>query len=346
MMQNHSLRMRRQQGLSLVELMVALAIGSFLIIGAVQIYNQSRQAFLVNESVARVQETAQFALDTIEADLRMASNWGRNSRGLAVEGRSLVGEPNPKELTIPVGADGSCGDNWAFDLARPIDGADNVADNGYDLPCAARGGFDPQSDLVTIRRASVQPVDPVDLEPGRLYVQSTRVQGELFDDGTTPLSFLPITNHPITGAPSSAAHNLMVSSYYVSPTSDLIPGVPTLRRKTLTVRDGAPFIEDQEVAPGVENIQLQLGIDVDEDNTVDRYVNPGSDIYNPAAGGYIPGARVLTARIWLVVRGVTTEFGLQDARNYAPGNANLGQMNDSFRRLQVSKTILLRNARI
>ena len=53
----------------------------------------------------------------------------------------------------------------------------------------------------------------------------------------------------------------------------------------------------------------------------------------------------MTARIWLVVRGVTTEFGLQDNRTYNPGNANLGTMNDSFRRLQVSKTILLRNAR-
>ena len=39
---------RHQAGLTLVELMVALAIGSFLIIGAVQIYTQSRQAFVVN----------------------------------------------------------------------------------------------------------------------------------------------------------------------------------------------------------------------------------------------------------------------------------------------------------
>ena len=313
---------QRQAGLTLVELMVALAIGSF-----------------VNESIARVQETAQFAMDTIEADLRMASNWGRNSRGLAVEGRSLVGDPNPASLTVPVGDNGSCGDGWAFNLALPIDGSDN----DYTLACAADGGFDALSDVVTVRRVSVAPAAP---EAGRLQIQSTRIQGQLFEDGAVPAAFVPITNHPITGAPSSATHNLIVNSYYVSPTSDLIPGVPTLRRKTLTIRNGAPFIEDQEVAPGVENIQLQLGIDVDEDNTVDRYVNPGSDIYNPAAGGYIPGARVLTARIWLVVRGVTTEFGLQDARNYAPGNANLGQMNDSFRRLQVSKTILLRNARI
>jgi len=335
MMQNKAQSKRRQSGLTLVELMVALAIGSFLIIGAVQIYSQSRQAFVVNESIARVQETAQFAMDTIEADLRMASNWGRNSRGLAVEGRSLVGDANPTGLTVP---QPTCGDDWAFDLARPIDGSDNA----YNLICPSDGGAQVASDVVTIRRASVQPTVP---EVGRLQVQSTRIQGELFELGAVPAAFLPVTNHPITGAPSSATHNLMVNSYYVSPTSDLIPGVPTLRRKTLTMRNGAPVIEDQEVAPGVENIQLQLGIDVDEDNTVDRYVNPGDDVYNPAAAGYIPGARVMTARIWLLVRGVTTEFGLQDARNYQPGNANIGQTNDSFRRLQVSKTILLRNAR-
>ena len=325
MQRRHSL-FRQQSGLTLVELMVALAIGSFLIIGAVQIYNQSRQSFVVNESIARVQETAQFAMDTIESDLRMASNWGRNSRGVAVEGRSIVGDANPNNLTVPVP---SCGDAWAFDLGRAIDGSDN----GYALPCAASGGAVANSDVITVRRSTVQPVA---LEAGRLQVQSTRIQGALFEDGNVPGGFLPA---------DSSTHNLIVNSYNVAPTSQLMPGVPTLRRKTLTTRAGAPFIEDQEVAPGVENIQLQLGIDVNEDNTVDRYVNPGDPIYDPAAAGYIPGARVLTARVWLVVRGVTTEFGLQDARSYAPGNVNLGQMNDNFRRLQVSKTILLRNAR-
>ena len=103
-----------QRGMTLVELLVALAIGSFLIVGAVQVYNQSRQAFVINESIARVQETAQFAMDTVEADLRMASNWGLNSRGGAVEGRSLVGNANPLGLPAPAG----CGADWALDLNR------------------------------------------------------------------------------------------------------------------------------------------------------------------------------------------------------------------------------------
>jgi len=315
----------KQAGLTLVELMVALAIGSFLIIGAVQIYSQSRQAFVVNESIARVQETAQFAMDTIEADLRMASNWGRNSRPLAVEGRSIAGTPNPNALPEPV----ACGDGWALDVAMTVDG-DN---NGYTLPCAVQGGLQANTDSFTVRRASVMPAP---LQAGRLQIQTTRIQGRLFADGLVPAGFSPV---------DSTTHNLLVNSYYVSADSELIPGVPTLRRKSLGIVGGGPGIVDQEIAPGVENMQIQLGIDVDEDNTIDRYVNPGDAVYDPTAAGYIPGARVLTARIWLVVRGVTQEIGIQQVRGFQPGDVNLGVPNDAFRRIQVSKTILLRNAR-
>ena len=320
---------KHQNGLTLVELMVALAIGSFLVIGAVQIYTQSRQYFVINESIARVQETAQFAMNTIEADLRMASNWGRMSRSLSIEGRSLPGNDNPNGLTA-VPAD--CGTRWVLDLALPVDGGDNE----FTLPCAAQGGAQAQSDLITVRRATVTSQIP---QLGQIQIQTTRLQGELFDDGVEPF--------PVDAADPSppTTHNLMVSSYYVAAESDLIPGVPTLRRKILVVGATQSTIIDEEVAPGVENLQVQLGIDVNDDNAVDRYVNPGDEIYDPSAAGYLPGARVISARIWLVVRGLEFEGGVQDPRNYTPGNANLGVFNDDLRRLQVSKTILLRNSR-
>ena len=322
--------MKQQIGMSLIELMVALAIGSFLIIGSVQIYDQSRQAYSVNESIARVQEIAQFAMDTIEADLRMASNWGQNSSSLAVEGRSITGDANPGGLNVPT----ECGDDWALNLALPVDGTDD-----YNLACAPPAGSNAQanSDVITVRRASVTPV--ATSQVGRLQIQSTRIQGQLFipdTAGDIPAGFSPV---------DSATHTLFVSSYYVAAESELVPGVPTLRRHRLVTTAGAPAINDEEVAPGVENIQLQLGIDIDQDNTVDRYVDPGAEVYNPAAAGYVPGARVLTARVWMIVRGLDFEAGIQDVRDYEPGNEDLGVQTDGFRRMQVSKTILLRNAR-
>ena len=318
---------RREHGLTLVEMMVALAIGSFLMIGAVQIYNQSRQAFVINESIARVQETAQFAMDTIEADLRMASNWGMTSRPLTIFGRAEQTDPNPKVLSVPL----TCGEDWPLELTVPVDGFDNV----HGLTCPAdSGAAQASSDVLTVRRASV---DPVPLQNGRLQIQTTRVAGEIFDDGVIPGNYT---------AGDSATHNLMTSSYYVDADSELIPGVPTLRRKILGVQGINSTVFDQEIAPGVENLQVQFGIDMNEDNTVDRYVNAGSQIYNPFAPGHVPGARVITARIWLVVRGINIEPGVVDNTVYAPGNVNLGVINDQFRRIVVSKTILLRNARI
>jgi type IV pilus assembly protein PilW len=304
--------MRHQSGMTMVELLVALAIGSFLMIGAVQVYNQSRQAFVINESIARVQETAQFAMDTVEADLRMASNWGRNSRGTSITGRYDVTDADPLGLVPPA----TCGADWVLDLAQPLVGSNNA----YALPCPAERGAQPNSDVFTTRRATVA-VSP--LEAGRLQIQSTRIQGQLFNDGAIPAGFDALT---------SETHNLLVNSYYVSANSELIPGVPTLRRKTLMGGAGGATIEDQEVAPGVENIQLQLGVDVDEDNTVDRYVNPGDPIFIPGSATYIPTSRVMTARVWMVVRGITPEVGIVDTANYQPGDVNLGTYGDNFRR--------------
>ena len=230
-----------------------------------------------------------------------------------------------------------------MDLGRPVTGDNNT----YGLFCAPEQGataWQDQSDVITVRRASVSPVVP---ENGRLQIQSTRIQGRLFYDGTIPGEFEEpaIPASPALPTDPSATHNLVVNSYYVAKESELIPGVPALRMKTLTVNGGAADIEDVEVAPGVENIQLQLGIDINQDNTVDRYVNPGDGIYDPNAVGYVPGARVLTARVWLVVRSTSQEQGVHDVNDYKPGDADLGVYNDSYRRLQVSKTILLRNSR-
>jgi len=318
---------RYAAGVTLVELMVSLAIGSFLMIGAIQIYTQSRQAYIINDSIARVQETAQFAMDTIEADLRMASNFGRNSRGDTVVGRSVPGDANPFNLAI----DAACGADWPLNLSRPIEGNNN----NYVLPCAAAGagGAQPNSDTFTTRRTTVAATV---LQAGRLQIQSTRLQGQLMDDGVMPAGFDALT---------SETHDVIINSYYVAASSTLIPGVPTLRRKSLGVNGGAIQINDIEVAPGVENMQLQFGIDMDADNTVDRYVNPGDPVIDPASAGWVPTARVLTARIWLVVRSISLEQGIVDQTDYEPGDVDLGVYNDQFRRLMVSKTILLRNSR-
>lgn len=65
-----------QAGLSLVELMIALAIGTLLIFGVVQVFAASRAAYQLSEGLARVQENGRFAIDFLQRDIRMAGHFG------------------------------------------------------------------------------------------------------------------------------------------------------------------------------------------------------------------------------------------------------------------------------
>ena len=65
-----------QAGLSLVELMVGLLIGSFLLIGLVQIFGTTKAAFISTDALSRVQENARFALEFVRRDARMVGHMG------------------------------------------------------------------------------------------------------------------------------------------------------------------------------------------------------------------------------------------------------------------------------
>ncbi len=66
----------RVRGVSLIELMIALAIGSLLVLGLVEVFSASRTAYQLSEGLARVQENGRFAMDYIQRDFRMAGHMG------------------------------------------------------------------------------------------------------------------------------------------------------------------------------------------------------------------------------------------------------------------------------
>jgi len=76
-----SIRMRpaaptRMGGFSLVEVMIALVIGTLLLAGLIQIFGASRAAYQTSEGLSRTQENGRFALDFLQRDLRMAGHFG------------------------------------------------------------------------------------------------------------------------------------------------------------------------------------------------------------------------------------------------------------------------------
>jgi type IV pilus assembly protein PilW len=322
----------KHSGMTLIELMVALAIGAFLMIGAITVFMQSRTAFRVTESLARLQENGRFALDVLEADIRMAHYWGLNTVTSTVVNRAGPTAANG------VGTD-VCGVNWTINLDQAVEGSNN----SYPWICAGTAPVEVNADTLVVRRASEDPVVPV---VGGLHLQSVRGTGDsrIFVGTAIPAGY---------SAATSQTHRLLVNGYYVSRTSVASVGanlVPSLRRQTLR-QDGtmAPS-GGEEVVAGIEDMQLQFGVDTNlpgqpNRGSIDRYVNPGDPMITPGAAGFDPNAEILSVRIWLLVRAERIELGLQDPTVYQYADQNRGPFNDGFRRLLVSKTIYLRNAR-
>jgi type IV pilus assembly protein PilW len=320
---------QRPAGLTLIELMVALAIGSFLMIGAITVFLQSRATFRVTESVARLQETGRLVLDMIEPDIRMAHYWGLTNRAHRILGRASATDPaGPGPAT--------CGNNWAIDLDNRIG-----TNNRYGwTACPGLSPVETGADTLTVRRASQNPTAAAALTARTLYIQSARGMNSVLFAGTV----IPAGYEDSAG---SSTHRLVVNGYYVSRASTLGSTVPSLRVKTLLT---GGVIQDQEVLPGIEDFQVQYGVDTDAERepfrgAIDRYVDADDPILDPGDAAFIDGAEILAVRIWLRVRAERPETGFTDSARYVYADQDSGPFNDGFRRIVVSKTIYLRNAR-
>lgn len=65
-----------QQGLTLVELMIALALSSFLLLGVFQVFTSNQKIAMTNKAFSKVQENGRMGLELITREVRMADYWG------------------------------------------------------------------------------------------------------------------------------------------------------------------------------------------------------------------------------------------------------------------------------
>jgi type IV pilus assembly protein PilW len=312
-------------GLTLVELLVALAIGSLLIIAGTRLFALGQTAYRTAESVATLEETARYALAALTYDIEHAGFWGLTNRASAIVGRRSA----PGPTVLPVSND--CGDDWAIDLDLPL----AATSNRYAWSCRPyRNQTMPGADTLTVRRAEIEPATTEDA--GRVYVRTTRFgRGQLYIAPDAPADFDPS---------STATHALVTRGYYVSPTSSLSAAdnrVPSLRVKTLTRGANGPSVVDEEVYPGVEDLQVEFGIDSDAPGAagfdeIDAYVAPES--------AALDGARVLTVRVWLLLRSLRRENGYTASPRREYADRVLPAGDDHYRRALLSTTVRARNA--
>lgn len=109
---------RKTEGFSLIELMIALVLGVFLIGGVIQVFLSNKTNYRFTEALTRLQENGRFALETMARDIRMAGYFGCASQ--------------MPQGTVSNNLNHSDGDPYDFLGNQPLSGTDNDGPNGSD----------------------------------------------------------------------------------------------------------------------------------------------------------------------------------------------------------------------
>lgn len=112
------------RGMSLVELMISVVIGMFLVAVMGSVYLGSKATFNAQDSVSHLQDSGRFAMDTMARDLRMSGFRGCMSQVRGTPLTNLLNTPTALlyNFAEPVWGSRSSGGSWSPALGTPVSG--------------------------------------------------------------------------------------------------------------------------------------------------------------------------------------------------------------------------------
>ncbi len=355
--QSQQLFVSAQSGLSLVELLIATALGLILTLGVTQIYLSGNETYRQTQGLAHAQESTRFVSAIMAPDLRSAGSFGC----LAEMGRPLdqvVDNRLNGGLTVPLAQalqgweynNTGPGDNVTLADAMATPGAGNWASGtaGANLPANLAGSVVTNSDVLVVNAMTPLgvPVNAANPQNGNSInlvdnsgVPVNRVvlatlgdcsAGELFQKSNNANSS-SITmaggnvnpgnngnNFNLTYEPQTRVYEFTSTAYYIGQGTN---GEPALFRRLLT-----PLEAPQEMVSGVETLQILYGVDTAGTNAADDYL-PADQIANWNS--------VVSVRFSVMTRSQEEVLDEPNNRNFDMLGSQVAQANNGDRRVRL-----------
>ena len=329
-----------QYGLSIVELMVALTIGLIVLAAMSGVFIGSNHARNEMQKSTQQQENGRYAAQLLSDNLMLAG---------------YLAEFNPTPLTTPAALPDPCATSIA-DLLTALPLHVQGINNGATTPTCI-SDLKAGTDILVVRRVSscvagaadcdayvagtphfqaslCTPTDGSNVELAHAMTNDADYAAHYFALSNTALDFTRRKTDCVTQAD---IQRYLVYIYYIANNNESGDGIPTLKRAQL----GADAFAIVPQVDGIEDMQIEYGIDNNNDGS--------PDAYTPAPAATSDWRNVVTARIHLLARNSRTTQNYIDNRSYTMGreadgtNKVLGPLNDGYKRHVYSTTVQLAN---
>ncbi len=304
--------MRRSAGFSLLELLVAIALGLFVVAMVVQGFAASSAAAGTGAAASEAQTNGRYALEVLKREIRHAA-----LNRLIWDQKQVVMASADLAAT-----DFGCGAGFTTRVDTGISGSNDS--NPFSGSCLKSGADRSwaRGDILALRRTALEPAATFD--NGAPYIRASYGLAQVFAGEVTTVP---------PAAPEPNFDSRLVSDvYYINAFTNSAtesPPVPALYRMTLS-RGANPVMTPELVASNVEHLQLQYGVTDGTGNT--RYFN---------ADGVARWPDVKIVRLWLLIRESTPDPAVA-AGSYPMGDITYAA-EGTYRRTVLTTTIALRN---
>jgi len=317
----------KQQGMTLVELMIAMALSLVLSAAVITVFASNRHSFNQDENIQRMQDDARHALRELTFDISMAGHYA----DLLIPGS--VTNDNSLALTTDCGPVGAA--EWMYQTVQPgtsqflsVVALDNAtpAEAAANFTCIDGAEFLDGTDVVAVKRvAGARAGAPVN---DQVYLRTNGTVGLLYREpiGGVPAITVPAPSNDWEYRPSI----YFVRNYENTPGD----GVPTLCKKVLRIP--GPGMATECIAAGIENMQVEYGIDISGDGFTNLYLP------NPTL---LEMQSVVAARVTLLARAGDIDTRYKNEKTYTLSNADPYTPEDNIHRQVVSTTVGIQNIR-
>lgn len=344
--------MSRQRGISLIELMIALVLGLLILFSMTVLFANTSRSRMELEKSNRQTENGRYASQLLAGNLRMAGYLAEfDPSPLTIT--ALTALPNPCATAtadlidaLPLHVQGV---NDATSATAPScvsdlkSGTDVLVVRRVNSCAAGSSGCAAFANGAPHFQASLCAPATGGTELSYPVTGNADYAANYFTLATSSGSF---TKHKSDCTATAEVYRYNVHVYFIANNNESGDGIPTLKRAEL----GAGSFSIVPLVEGIENLQIDYGIDSDNDGIPNAYTqNPGG--YNScSANDCVQNWRnVMTARINLLARNTELSAGHTDNRVYALGfnddgsEKTAGAFNDGYKRHVFSETVRLAN---
>lgn len=317
----------RESGFTLVELLIAIALGLVILGGLFQTFRTQHDTYIVQDQVAAMQQNLRAAMYLITRDLQMAgwySNFDRNNHNIDWDDQDGDNDPatnpeNGRPLLFSADNNATSGDGIN-------DGTDMlVIVKGSEARRTLTPGESASGTSITISDYNLDGDGVADLNNSSrkygLLVKSDLRTADMFVVDTTSGS---ITNPWTLGDSYLSGDTVFRTDIIVYKIDDdATSGRPTLYRRNLGNDNGY-----QPVAESIDNMQVRYQL------TNGTWMN---------SIGITNQAQVRAVEVILVGRTALPQKGFTDTETYNFANNPVPTPNDNFRRKVLSTIVKTRN---